>query len=78
MTMIPLPPELEHAVREAAAQHGVSDVAFVIGAVHHELSRLKALQIMDEARAAAAMDDEEAADFAVDLVRRVRRERSAA
>ncbi len=78
MTMIPLPPELELPVRQAAAQHGLSDEQFVIEAVQHELTRLRALQILEDSQKAAAMSDEEAADFADDLVRQVRRERSAA
>lgn len=39
MTMIPLPPELESAVREAAALEGVSEELYVLGALQHELAR---------------------------------------
>ena len=41
MTMIPLTPELESAVKLAAAQEGVSDQQFVLDAVQQKLERLR-------------------------------------
>ena len=41
MTMIPLPPELEVAIRKAAAREGITEEAFVVGAIEQALESWK-------------------------------------
>ena len=65
MTMIPLPPDLEAAVQEAAQARGISEAQFILDAVQHELQN---------SPNSAGMEDEEAMEFAVNFVRGVRRE----
>lgn len=74
MTMIPLPPDLEAAVQEAAQARGISETQFILDAVQHELQNAEIRHIVDSSRSAAGMEDEEAMEFAVNFVRGVRQE----